>query len=601
MMNGISRIMHKGWLSLANLSLEKKLILTFVFLLTLPITYVSYLSAHSTFNSVLQNATNNAIQMADHASNSIDRYVADLKRSTILPLYNSDVQYYLEQEQTDWGKNVSINMFLSYLIHTKDEIAAVYLVDSFNHIFFNKRPYITDLSTADQLNSWRSLLDKEQRARPVLMGRHQIWINGNEPKAVFSVLRMIKSARTLQNIGIIVFDVDIELFKDITNPMDQVTQGSSLILDEQGELVYASGDPSTVNARKIELLSKKEGQPSGSFESDIDENSYLTVYYVSEQTGWTTSAAIPLDKILSKVKQNSAALIITTLILLSIALIVATYFSHALTKPLKSMVRYMKQVQHGNLDVWITTRYEDEIGMMGSHFNRMILRIKELLREIKVTEKRKKAADIRALQSQINPHFIYNTLESIRMLAEDNDDPRIAKLTYLLGTQLRYSIVRSEEIVMIAQELEHVSNYFNLLSIRFPNKFNLVLDVPEPFLELPVLKLVFQPIVENALFHGLERKPDGGTVIISAWQNQEHVIFQVKDDGVGMDEQTLIALNRSLIHAEPGETFGIGIRNVNERIRLHYGDDCGLQVKSEQGMGTCVMMRIKNEIYEVQE
>lgn len=600
MMNGISRIIHKGWLFLANLSLEKKLILTFVFLLTLPITYVSYLSARSTFNSVLQNATNNAIQLADHASNSIDRYVADLKRSTILPLYNSDVQYYLEQEQTDWDKNVSISMFLSYLIHTKEEIAAVYLVDRFNHIFFNKRPYITNLSTTDQLNSWRNLVDKEQRARPVLMGRHQIWINGNEQKAVFSVLRTIKSASTLQNIGIIVFDVDIELFKDITDPMDQVTQGSSLLLDDQGKLVYASGDPNTVNARIAELLSKSQGQQSGSFESEMDENSYLTVFYISEQTGWSTSTSIPLDKILFKVKQNSTALILTTLILLSIALLVATYFSHALTRPLKTMVRYMKQVQHGNLDVWITTRYEDEIGMMGSHFNRMILRVKELLHEIKATEKRKKSADIRALQSQINPHFIYNTLESIRMLAEDNDDPRMAKLTYLLGTQLRYSIVRSEEIVTITQEMEHVNNYFNLLSIRFPDKFKLIMDVPEPYWDLPVLKLVFQPIVENALFHGLERKLEGGSVTITAWQDHDHVIFQVNDDGVGMDEQTLLALNRSLIQAEPGETFGIGIRNVNERIRLHYGEECGLQVQSERGMGTSVLMKIKNDIYNEQ-
>jgi two-component system sensor histidine kinase YesM len=596
MIRRIGRMIRKGWVFLANLSLEKKLILIFVFLLSLPITYVSYLSARSTFDSVLQNATNNAIQMAVNASNTTDRYVADLKRSTALPLYNSDVQYYLEQETTDWGKNVAMGMFLSYLSHTKKEIAAVYLVDRYEHIFFDKRPDITELSTKDQLGTWKRLVNQQSGAHPILMGRHSIRVNGNKEKAVFSVLRTVKSASTLQDIGIIVFDIDIGLFQDIAEPMDRVTQGSSLILDEQGKLVYASGDPGTVSARQSELMSMRQSRQTGYFESEIDGKSYLTVYVVSEQTGWTTSVSIPLAKILYKVKQNSTTLIVTTLLLLSIALIAATFFSHALTKPLKSMVRYMRQVQHGNLNVWITTRYEDEIGMLGSHFNRMILRVKELLNEIKATEKRKQLADMRALQSQINPHFIYNTLESIRMLAEINDDPQVAKLTYLLGTQLRYSIVRGEETVTIAQELEHVQHYFDLLSIRFPGKFKMTIDVPEAFRGLPVLKLIFQPIVENAVFHGLERKPGTGTVSIAAWKEREHVIFRVQDDGVGMDGQKLLALNASLRETDAGGSFGIGIHNVNERIRLHYGHGCGLQVHSEPGAGTSVLIKIKEKL-----
>ncbi|WP_245238094.1 sensor histidine kinase [Paenibacillus etheri] len=198
-----------------------------------------------------------------------------------------------------------------------------------------------------------------------------------------------------------------------------------------------------------------------------------------------------MARILIPVQKNRNALILTTLIIIAFALCVATFISHALTKPLKSLVRLMKRVQHGNLDVWQHSKYNDEIGMLGSHFNRMIIRVKDLLQEVSLTEKRKQKADMRALQNQINPHFIYNTLESIRMLAESNDDLRVAKLTYLLGLQMRYSIVRSEEAVTIRQELDHVRNYYHLLQIRFPDKFSLHIDVPEKFLHLPVIKLVF--------------------------------------------------------------------------------------------------------------
>jgi two-component system sensor histidine kinase YesM len=230
--------------------------------------------------------------------------------------------------------------------------------------------------------------------------------------------------------------------------------------------------------------------------------------------------------------------------------------------------------------------------MLGSHFNRMIIRVKDLLQEVSLTEKRKQKADMRALQNQINPHFIYNTLESIRMLAEGSDDPRVAELTYLLGVQMRYGIVRSEEMVTIRDELDHVENYLGLLQIRFPEKFRLNIEVPDPFLTLPVIKLIFQPIVENAVFHGLEPKDGPGTLKITAWEEEGRTVFCVEDDGIGMNEDTLRALNSSLQSGNDGEMFGIGLRNVNERIRLHYGSSCGLRVDSEPGRGTRVILSI---------
>ncbi|MNB94471.1 putative sensor-like histidine kinase [compost metagenome] len=621
MVSYILSIPRRLWLFLANLPMERKLIVVFVFVLSLPITYVSYLSSRSTFHSVLQSSTKSAGQMAGNASDTIDRYMADLKRYTALPLYNTDVQFYLEQQNADWEKNTSMSMFLSYLIHTKEEMTAVYLVDKYGYVFYDRAPGINELFPAERMAQWRSLTE-EAGVAPVVQGRHTIRVNSGEHREVFSVMRTVSSVSMLKPIGMIVFDIDIGLFKGIAEPVNAVTQGNTIIIDEHGGLVYggitaesggsgvtadtaaasaASGIRSYTGAagsgreqqQDIALLLPQTMGLEGHFQFRLEEQDYLAVYTVSQKTGWTTMVTIPLERILTPVQKTRNTLILTTLAIVAIALVAATFISYALTKPLKSLVRLMKQVQHGNLDVWLSPKYNDEIGMIGSHFNRMIIRVKDLLQEVALTEKRKQKADMRALQNQINPHFIYNTLESIRMLAEGSDDPRVAELTYLLGVQMRYGIVRSEEMVSIRHELDHVRNYLNLLQIRFPDKFRLDIDVPEECLPLPVLKLVFQPVVENAVFHGLEPKEGPGTVSITAWSEDGKTVFCVADDGVGMDSDTLRLLNSNLINSTDSEMFGIGLRNVNERLRLHYGSSCGLQVFSEPGRGTRVILRIE--------
>ncbi|WP_151733281.1 cache domain-containing sensor histidine kinase ['Paenibacillus yunnanensis' Narsing Rao et al. 2020] len=609
MLSMIRRVSLKLWLFLANLPMERKLIVVFVFLISLPITYVSYMSSRSTFQSVLADSADSAGQMADSASDTVDRYIADLKRYTALPLYNTDVQFYLEQQNTDWEKNTGMAMFLSYLNHTKEEIVAVYLADKYGRVYYDKEPGINRLYPEDRMMRWRDLTTGAGVA-PVLEGRHTIRVNAGEQREVFSVLRTVSSVSTLAPIGILVFDIDIGLFKGIVDPVDAVTQGRTLIMDSSGKLIYASGEAAeqggpSVLEENAGLLSAKVSAVRGHFEIGMGGQDYLAVYTVSPDTGWTTLVSIPLERILSPVEKTRNRLITTTLAIIAFALVVATFISHALTKPLKSLVRLMKQVQHGNLDVWLHPKYNDEIGMIGSHFNRMIIRVKDLLREVALTEKRKQKADMRALQNQINPHFIYNTLESIRMLAEGGDDPRVAQLTYLLGVQMRYGIVRGEETVTIRHELEHVRNYLDLLHIRFPDKFRLVTEVPEQFLPLPIIKLILQPIVENAVFHGLEQREGQGTITISARGEGGYAVFRITDDGVGMDEATLRSLNDSLRSGDGGERpgtglrsgdggerFGIGLRNVNERLRLHYGPACGLQVQSEYRQGTCVTLRI---------
>lgn len=582
--------MKKLWSFFANLSMQKKLVVIFVFLITLPITYVSYSSYRTNSDAMLASTTESAGQLADNAMDKVDRYIVDLKRSTILPLYNKDVQKYLDQKGTDWDKNSSVNMFLMYLANTKEEISAVYMTDRYGTIFYFNKPGLNELYPYERLAEWQQRTRKAGLA-PVLVGTYPVRVNGSEERQVFSVMRSIQSVSTLKDIGIIVIDVDIRLFEGIIQPLNSVTHGDTVIVDENGKIVYNSdpdrlGENLTGNALLAGAVNSR-----GSFRLNIDGEPHIAVYSVSESTGWKTLVTIPLQELLGPIKQSRNAMMVMTLSILGFALVVAMFISYALTKPLKRTVQLMKQVQRGKLDVRVNVKHNDEIGMLGSHFNRMLGRVQDLLQEVYETEKSKQKADMLALQNQINPHFIYNTLESIRMLAELNDDDRVAELTYLLGQLLRYSITRSDEISTVQRELEHVENYLQLLQIRFPDKISYRFIVPESFYQLPIIKLVFQPIVENAVFHGLEKQAGAGMISITAWNERDDVLFAVYDDGVGMSAERLAGLNESLNDGKT-DKFGIGLRNVNERIRLHYGESSSLDVTSMPGEGTTVTLRI---------
>lgn len=619
----VIHLLRGGWLKLANLSMQQKLILLFVFLISVPITYVSYLSSRSIMGVIRQNAVNSAIQVAKDQTAVIDNYIADLKRYTTLPLYHTNVQQHLANPEASWEKSNDLHMFLSFLNHSKEEISAVYLVDQAGAVYYDNKPGIHTLYPDKRLQTWQQL-SQQNGVNPVVTGKSEILMDGSNPKhrQVFSVLRTIQSASALQNIGIIVIDVNLSLLEHVVTALEGTTQGHALIVDQKGEPIY--GDklasyeayqhkrsvittPSPLSRQLRNLgnlgnIENVEDNASKHFEFvDTQEVEQLAVYHTSAHTGWTILVTIPLSQLMEPMKSNRNTLMLTTLIIIAFALGVATLVSFALTSPLQALVKLMRQVQHGNLDVALTPKYNDEIGIIASHFNIMLVRIKELIHEVSLTETRKRKADLRVLQNQINPHFIYNTLESIRMLAEGSDEPRISKMTYLLGSQMRYGIVHSDELVTIQQELEHIQNYVDLLTIRFPHKFTLELHIPDELLQVPLIKLVFQPIVENAIFHGFDGRMHGGLITISGCKKDSSQQFTITDNGVGMHPDCLNSIRHSLQSEQPFEQTseqplathsGMGLRNVSERLTLHFGRACTLRIDSELNHGTTVTIVI---------
>jgi len=268
-----------------------------------------------------------------------------------------------------------------------------------------------------------------------------------------------------------------------------------------------------------------------------------------------------------------------------------------LMKKLKKIIGFMRKVQDGDLDIDIPVYGNDEMGELSYHFRKMMVKVKKLITVIVQKQIAVKEAELKALQSQINKHFIYNVLEAVNMLAESHHEYEISEIITSLGRLMRYNMNWDKQYVMLEEEIENTKNYVNLMNARYGNLFTLELDIDAPLLKHEVLRMLVQPIVENAVVHGFEKKGQGGLISISACIRDNAMFVIISDNGTGMDKETLGKLRRDIEPGNAGEHYqggrtGIGLKNVNTRIKLFYGKDYGLMIESEEDSFSSVTMKL---------
>lgn len=286
---------------------------------------------------------------------------------------------------------------------------------------------------------------------------------------------------------------------------------------------------------------------------------------------------------------------INSIIMVCIALTMAIGFISAalLTKRIKSLVRKMKDVQSGKLDTRLAVRSNDEIGYLEQSLNTMCDKLAEYIKNVYVFEIKTKTAELQALQAQIDPHFLFNTLESIRTTAQINKDTQTAKMVHLLGNLFRWNIRTRGIAVDLKEEIDYVRSYIELQTLRYDHAFDVSVNVESNALKLGVLKLTLQPIVENAIQHGMGDKTSGGHIAIDGWISEERLRLRVSDNGKGMDETKVREVIASLTrNQEESGTGSIGLSNVHQRSCILFGDRYGLTVASVVGVGTQVELSL---------
>lgn len=298
--------------------------------------------------------------------------------------------------------------------------------------------------------------------------------------------------------------------------------------------------------------------------------------------------------------------ILGTIVLIIILSIVTYFITSIILKKLYIIIGSMKKIQNGNFNIEIPVRSDDEIGELAHHFRKMLSKINELISEAVKKRSATKEAELRALQTQIDSHFIYNVLENIKMMAEIEGQLLISDSLASLGSMMRYNMSWNNEYVIINDEINHIENYISLMNIRFDNGICLKKDIEVGLLEHEILKMVLQPIVENSVKHGFLSVIGSGKgyLYIVAKTEENRIKIEIIDNGVGMSEDEVVLINKKIQVTQKQmimsglqeavndikKSTGIGLKNVNERIKLYYGDEYGIQIASKKNFYTKVIM-----------
>lgn len=373
--------------------------------------------------------------------------------------------------------------------------------------------------------------------------------------------------------------------------------GKVFLLNEADQVIAGSGD---ISLREMELFRRMIGEQerNGSLRSieTIDGSRSLITYSASAKTNWKTVAVLPVSSLTSGIDHIKTVLLWGYFVSVVFIVLSAGILSSRISKPIRHMQRVMRRVESGELHLTLPRTNTSELNELGHSFNRMVYRLRLLIDRVYESELRQREAEMKALQAQINPHFMYNTLDSFYWLLTIRKQNDLAKDVVAFSNLFRYTIGNQEETVPLKQEFEHIANYLRIQKLRFEKlEFECVY---EPAIErVETVKMLLQPLVENAIYHGLERRAERGRLEISAIKSGDDVVISIRDDGAGMEEEELRRVRRSLQQVEQAltskrEGAGIGLENVNARIKLMHGERYGLEIESKRGEGTRVLVQI---------
>ncbi|MBC2456942.1 sensor histidine kinase [Clostridium beijerinckii] len=405
---------------------------------------------------------------------------------------------------------------------------------------------------------------------------------------VFSMSKAVTDSSTGKIKGVILIDVKLDAIKKIIENSKPGTAGFVYIIDMNKEIVYTPVN-NIVYRIKNEWI---EDINNEIIIKNINGENYQLTKVDSNYTGWETIGVFPESESLRVIKYIKYYSLVVAILALIIAEILVIIFTRSIVNPIQKLKKLMKKAQEGDLTVFFNSKYNDEIGELGGSFNNMVKEINNLINLVQIEEKNKRIAEMNVLQAQIKPHFMYNTLDTIRWMAEDHNEEDIVEIIEAFTNLLRISLSKGKEIISVKEELSHVQSYLVIQKIRYEDKLNYEIQFDEEILNYKLIKLILQPLVENAIYHGIKEKRGNGKILITGKIENNLLCFTVVDNGKGMDKKTLDKINRMLKNNNGKKNeIGYGIFNVNERIKIIYGDEYGLTYKSIYGEGTIVELR----------
>lgn len=409
------------------------------------------------------------------------------------------------------------------------------------------------------------------------------------------VVEITKGTDTVQ--GILLIHLNYTGLKLLLDGVTLGNEGYIYLIDGNGEIIYHPRaqliDSGLEHENNRAVSEYRDGIYQETFQG---EERVITVKSVG-YTGWKLIGVAPRQTVsLNSLKTQLLVVFVVAFILFLMSL-VNSYISSRITTPIRKLELSVNEIEKGNLNAKVDAEGSYEIRHLGQSVQNMAKQIQVLMADIVSEHEKKRKQEFDTLQSQINPHFLYNTLDIIVWMIENEKPDQAVKAVTALARFFRISLSRGKSIITVKDELEHVRNYLMIQHMRFKNRFSYTIEAEDEVLELASLKLMLQPLVENAIYHGMEFMDGDGEIFISAWKEGEDLYLKVSDNGLGMTEEQVARLFSDMPHTGSSRGSGIGVKNVNERIRLYFGSEYGLSIESEPDEGTVVTIHLPAVAY----
>ncbi|WP_113671455.1 cache domain-containing sensor histidine kinase [Vallitalea guaymasensis] len=572
-------------------SIQVLITFSFSILIFFIICAIAFLSYHITGTVVEENTNEYVYQLVKQVNNDIDYYLKTVETIAENIRYNNDLNEYVRTEDQELEKDIISD--LNTYVESRNDIINIVFISNKGKVFHNN----LQLKLKDNIDfedfEWYKKAKNEEKF--VVSESHIQRLFESRYKWVVSCSTLLKSPYYEENLGVLLVDINYNLINDMVSSIKLGQKGYVFIVDNNGDIVYHPKQQLLYSGLKSEDMDTILNSEDGTKTVVEDRKKKQYTITTSKYSGWKVVSSVYMEDILSYKPNLDRFFFIMGTLAIFISIFISVLISRSILHPIKKLVNTMHQVEEGNLDVSIDIKNDNEIGELAKAFNLMTNRVNNLVNQNKKIEKNKRKNELRALQAQINPHFLYNTLDSIIWMAESKNYKAVVTMTSALAKLFRISISKGEQYITVAEEIEHVENYLKIQKIRYGDHLDYHIDVEEDIKQNKIIKLIIQPIVENAIYHGIKNVPGGGMIDISVKKYDNKILITIADDGVGMSEQEINLLfqkNKEL--PKEKKLGGVGVRNVDNRIKLYYGEDYGLEIESEIYEGTTVKAWLPN-------
>lgn len=580
-----------------NIPLRKKIVLSY-FLLVFLLVGILAVSIYTFTSASIIRQNTFSLEQSFHQANSYLTYKLNgISSSSDMLIYNVTLNSILSR---DSSLNSSMNEMedsrtILYLLKNMEENedikrARLYVPDELSYSGNNVN--ICSFSQAQSADWWQPLFEK--KGIHLFTGNDMLEDTPYLNQKRIALIRAMYSQEDYSRLAFILrLDVPLTTIEEILNSANYTNDSTTLLLDEKGHLVAGSDltKDSQLTEGEIKEINALHTVPDEVTAVTIGSRKYMTLTSVIKGTGWSMMTLVPYASFTMAVTSLVKTLLAASLLILALAYLVSKPIAYTITKRIDLLCRYMQKTKDGALVEASEAIYKDEIGILYENYNFMISRIRNLLSENYKMGIELKSAEFKALQSQINPHFLYNTLDMISWLSYQNKPEEISAVVYALAKFYKISLNKGSYIVPISDEINHVTYYMKIQDMRFSGNIHFVTDIPPELLQFSIPKITLQPIVENALFHGiLEKKDKAGTITLSGKLKGEDLCLTIEDDGMGIISEQLNLLLAPMDIDTPSKSGGshYGLRNIDKRIKFQYGEKYGLSFESVPGTGTKV-------------